>query len=138
MNQKAVVENREYHPLTGQEQFVLCEDGNGSKFVCPEELPSRAPAGTVGLPSCGKHLAGKISFFLSLFRGAERKDEFCRDVVGIYPMLEDDRTWLLALVFLFRAGCRRRQWPAAMSCAFSPTTGCFRLKTPCQRAALGI
>ena len=27
------------------------------------------------------------------------KDEFCRDVVGIYPMLEDDRTWLLAVDF---------------------------------------
>lgn len=27
------------------------------------------------------------------------KDEFCRDVVGIYPMLEDDRTSLLAVGF---------------------------------------
>ena len=27
------------------------------------------------------------------------KDEFCRDVVGIYPTLEDDRTWLLAVDF---------------------------------------
>lgn len=27
------------------------------------------------------------------------KDEFCRDVVGIYPMLEGDRTWLLAVDF---------------------------------------
>ena len=27
------------------------------------------------------------------------KDEFCRDVAGIYPMLEDDRTWLLAVDF---------------------------------------
>lgn len=27
------------------------------------------------------------------------KDESCRDVVGIYPMLEDDRTWLLAVDF---------------------------------------
>lgn len=27
------------------------------------------------------------------------KDEFCRDVVGIYPMLEDNHTWLLAVDF---------------------------------------
>lgn len=27
------------------------------------------------------------------------KDEFCRDVVGIYPVLEDGRTWLLAVDF---------------------------------------
>ena len=27
------------------------------------------------------------------------KDELCRDVVGIYPTLEDDRTWLLAVDF---------------------------------------
>lgn len=27
------------------------------------------------------------------------KDPFCRDVVGIYPMLEDNRTWLLAADF---------------------------------------
>ena len=27
------------------------------------------------------------------------KDELCRDVVGIYPALEDDRTWLLAVDF---------------------------------------
>lgn len=47
MNRKAVVEGREYRlletvpSLTGQEQFVLCEDANGSKFICPEELWSR-------------------------------------------------------------------------------------------------
>lgn len=28
-----------------------------------------------------------------------RKDEFCRDVIGIYAMLEDNRTWLLAVDF---------------------------------------
>ena len=27
------------------------------------------------------------------------KDELCRDIVGIYPTLEDDRTWLLVVDF---------------------------------------
>lgn len=42
--------------------------------------------------------------FMSLTANAVRahlwgKDAFCRDVVGIYPMLEDDQTWLLAVDF---------------------------------------
>lgn len=165
MNQTAVVGNCEYHllgivpSLTGQGQFVLCEDGNGSKFVCPEELWLRhAPLPEPSAPvHAGSTSREKIDFFLSLFRGrgdlyAKRycnlktgksgyvpacrnewlpgicdkkahrcpecpnrafkplsaqpvrahlmgKDEFCRDVVGIYPMLEDDRTRLLAVDF---------------------------------------
>lgn len=165
MNPKAIVESREYHlletisSLTGQEQFALCEDGNGSKFICPEELwRSHAPQPELLAPvHAGSTSREKIDFFLSLFRGrtdlyAKRyynlktgksgyvptcrnewlpgicdkkmnrcpefpnrafkalstqtvrahlmgKDEFCRDVVGIYPMLEDDRTWLLAVDF---------------------------------------
>lgn len=165
MNRKAVVEGREYRlletvpSLTGQEQFVLCEDGNGSKFICPEELWSRhtPQPEPLALVHAGSTSQEKIDFFLSLFRGrsdlyAKRyynlktgksgyvpacrnewlpgicdkkayrcpecpnrafkplsvqtarshlmgKDEFCRDVVGIYPMLKDDRTWLLAVDF---------------------------------------
>ena len=42
--------------------------------------------------------------FMSLTANAVRahfwgKDAFCRDVVGIYPMLENDQTWLLAVDF---------------------------------------
>lgn len=42
MDRKAVIENCDYHlletvpSLTGQELFVLYEDGDGNKFVCPE------------------------------------------------------------------------------------------------------
>lgn len=165
MNQTAVVENREYHllktvpSLIRQGQFVLCEDGDGNQFVCPEELwRSHAPQPEPSAPvHAGSTSREKIDFFLSLFHGrsdlyAKRycnlktgksgyvpacrnewlpgicdkkthrcpecpnrafkplsaqtvrahlmgKDEFCRDVVGIYPMLEDDRTWLLAVDF---------------------------------------
>lgn len=165
MNRKAVVENCDYHlletvpSLTGQGQFVLCEDGDGNKFVCPEELwLSHAPQPEALAPvHAGSTSQEKIDFFLSLFRGRDNlyakryynlktgksgyvpacqnewlpgicdkkahrcpecpnrafksltaktirahlmgKDEFCRDVVGIYPMLEDDRAWLLAVDF---------------------------------------
>lgn len=165
MNQNAVIENRDYHlletlpSLTGQGHFVLCEDSNGNKFVCPKDLWFRhAPQPETLAPvHAGSVSREKIDFFLSLFRGrnnlyAKRyynlktgksgyvpacqnewlpgicdkkkhrcpecpnrafkplsaqtvrahlmgKDEFCRDVVGIYPMLEDDRTWLLAVDF---------------------------------------
>nr|WP_325204237.1 DEAD/DEAH box helicase family protein [uncultured Oscillibacter sp.] len=165
MNQNAVIENRDYHllaivpSLTGQGHFVLCEDSDGNKFVCPKALwLRRAPQPETSAPvHAGSTSREKINFFLSLFRGrndlyAKRyynlktgksgyvpacrnewlpgicdkktnrcpecpnrafkplsaqtvrahlmgKDEFCRDVVGIYPMLEDDRTWLLAVDF---------------------------------------
>ena len=165
MNRKAAVENCDYHlletvpSLTGQEQFVLCEDGDGNKFVCPEELwLSHAPQPEALAPvHAGSTSQEKMDFFLSLFRGRDNlyakryynlktgksgyvpacqnewipgicdkkayrcpecpnrafrpltvqtvrahlmgKDECCRDVVGIYPMLENDRTWLLAVDF---------------------------------------
>ena len=165
MNRKAVIENCDYHlletvpSLTGQELFVLCEDGDGNKFVCPEEFwPSHAPQQEALAPvHAGSTSQEKTDFLLSLFRGRDNlyakryynlktgksgyvpacqnewlpgicdkkayrcpecpnrafkpltvqtvrahlmgKDEFCRDVVGIYPMLEDDRTWLLAVDF---------------------------------------
>ena len=165
MNRKAVVENCDYRlletvpSLNRQEQFVLCEDDDGNKFVCPEELwLSHAPQPEALAPvHAGSTSQEKIDFFLSLFRGRDNlyakryynlktgksgyvpacqnewlpgicdkkvhrcpecpnrafksltaktirahlmgKDEFCRDVVGIYPMLEDDRAWLLAVDF---------------------------------------
>lgn len=137
----------------------MCEDGDGNKFVCPEEIwLSHAPQPETLAPvHAGSTSQEKIDFFLSLFRGRDNlyakryynlktgksgyvpacqnewipgicdkkayrcpecpnrafkpltvqtirahlmgKDEFCRDVVGIYPMLENDRTWLLAVDF---------------------------------------
>ena len=77
MNQKAVVENREYHllktvpSLTRQGQFVLCEDDDGNQFVCPEEFwRSHAPQSKPLAPvHAGSTSREKIDFFLSLFRG---------------------------------------------------------------------
>ena len=162
MTPKAVIENRDYHLLetvpllSGQEKFVLCEDSDGNRFVCPEDFwlrhtPTPEEAAPVRADSTSQE---KIDCFLSLLRGREGlyakryynlksgksgyvpvcqnewvpgicdkkayrcpecpnrafkpltaqvvrahlmgKDEFCRDVVGIYPMLENDCTWLLA------------------------------------------
>ncbi len=165
MERTAVIENREFHlletvpSLNGQERFILCEDHNSSRFVCPEEfwlhhVPEPKTAAPVHTGSTSRE---KIGFFLSLFRGRENlyarryynfktgksgyvpacqnewrpglcdkkahrcpecpnraftplteetirahlmgKDEFCRDVVGIYPTQEDDRPCLLAIDF---------------------------------------
>ncbi len=165
MTPKAVIENRDYHLLetvpllSGQEKFVLCEDSDGNRFVCPEDFwlrhtPTPEEAAPVRADSTSQE---KIDCFLSLLRGREGlyakryynlksgksgyvpvcqnewvpgicdkkayrcpecpnrafkpltaqvvrahlmgKDEFCRDVVGIYPMLENDCTWLLAVDF---------------------------------------
>ena len=165
MTPKAVIENRDYHLLetvpllSGQERFILCEDSDGNRFVCPEDFwlrhtPTPEKAAPVRADSTSQE---KIDCFLSLLRGREGlyakryynlksgksgyvpvcqnewvpgicdkkayrcpecpnrafkpltaqvvrahlmgKDEFCRDVVGIYPMLENDCTWLLAVDF---------------------------------------
>ena len=37
------------------------------------------------------------------------KDELCRDVMGIYPTLEDDRTWLLPMPADWVADCSPRR-----------------------------
>jgi len=165
MNQTAIIENCNYHlleavpSLNGQEMFILCEDNNGNKFVCPDDFWfQHAPEPEVTAPvHTGSDAQEKITFFLSLFQGRENlyakryynlktgksgyvpacqnewrpgicdkksyrcpdcpnrqfipltektvrahlmgKDEFCRDVVGIYPMLEADSTRLLAVDF---------------------------------------
>lgn len=58
------------------------------------------------------------------------KDEFCRDVVGIYPMLEDDRTWLLAVDF------DEESWREDAS-AFRETCLAFNLTPAVERSRSG-
>ena len=142
--------------LDGEGQYVLCADGEGGQYVCPESLWPRQPAQSGGV-SADSSAQEKIALFLSLFRGREDvcarryyslktgksgyvplcrnewepglcdkkthpcpacpnrafvpltaqivkahlvgQDGYGRDVAGIYPMLEDDRTWLLAADF---------------------------------------
>ena len=161
-NESAVIGGHAYRlikllpSLDGEGQYVLCADGEGGQYVCPESLWPRQPAQSGGV--CADSSAQeKIALFLSLFRGREDvcarryyslktgksgyvplcrnewepglcdkkthpcpacpnrafvpltaqivkahlvgQDGYGRDVAGIYPMLEDDRTWLLAADF---------------------------------------
>lgn len=84
MNQKAVIENRDYRlpepvpSLIGQGQFVLCEDSNGNKFVYSEEFWFRhAHKSEATAPvHAGSASQETIAFFLSLFR--ERVNLYAR------------------------------------------------------------
>ena len=58
------------------------------------------------------------------------QDEFCRDVVGIYPMLEDDRTWLLAVDF------DEESWREDTS-AFRETCLAFNITPAVERSRSG-
>lgn len=79
MHKKAVIEGHAYtlletiSSLAGQERFILCEDGDGKRFVCPEELWNRHALQQE--PSAPVHTAStsqeKIEFFLSLFQGRD-------------------------------------------------------------------
>lgn len=79
MNKSVVIDNRDYHLLetlpllTGQERFVLCEDSDGNKFVCPEDIwLLHAPKPEAMAPvHAGSASQEKIDFFLSLFHGRE-------------------------------------------------------------------
>lgn len=81
---------RYYNLKTGKSGYVpacrnewlpgICDK---KAYRCPE-CPNRAFK-PLSAQTARSHLMGK--------------DEFCRDVVGIYPMLKDDRTWLLAVDF---------------------------------------
>lgn len=145
--------------LVGETGYVICEDAEGKRFVCPEDLwLENVPQAEQTAPVCThSSTQEKIECFLSMFRGRDglyarryystktgkngytpvcknewaqglcnkRKykcadcpnrafvplsfeavkahlrgnDPLCRDVAAIYPMREDNTTWLLAADF---------------------------------------
>ena len=145
--------------LVGEAGYVICEDAEGKRFVCPENLwLENVPQAEQTAPVCThSSTQEKIECFLSVFRGREElyarryhstksgksgytpvcknewaqglcdkrqykcadcpnrafvslnyeavkahlrgNDPLCRDVVAIYPMCEDNTTWLLAADF---------------------------------------
>lgn len=145
--------------LVGEAGYVICEDAEGKRFVCPEELwLENVPQTEQAAPVCThSSTQEKIECFLSVFRGREElyarkyystktgksgytpvcknewaqglcdkrkykcadcpnrafvslnyeavkahlrgNDPLCRDVAAIYPMREDNTTWLLAADF---------------------------------------
>ena len=145
--------------LVGEAGYVICEDAEGKRFVCPEELwLENVPQTEQAAPVCThSSTQEKIECFLSMFRGREEmyarryystktgksgytpvcknewvqglcdkrrykcadcpnrafvslnyeavkahlrgNDPLCRDVAAIYPMREDNTTWLLAADF---------------------------------------
>lgn len=145
--------------LVGEAGYVICEDTEGKRFVCPEELwLENVPQTEQAAPVCThSSTQEKIECFLSMFRGREElyarryystktgksgytpvcknewvqglcdkrrykcadcpnrafvslnyeavkahlrgDDPLCRDVAAIYPMCEDNTTWLLAADF---------------------------------------
>ena len=162
MNQTAILSKMTYRlmeiiPGLDSASYVLCEDGMGQRFVCPQELwEASAPAPTTRVHAKSP-ASEKIALFLERFHGrddvyAKRwynfktqksgyapacrnewvrgvcdkkkqrcadcpnrayipltpelvrahligRDENCRDVVGIYPLLPDDTTRLLCADF---------------------------------------
>lgn len=165
MDKVSRIDGREYTlieqlpALAGEAGYVICEDAEGKRFVCPEDLwlenvPQREQSAPVCTHSSTQE---KIECFLSMFRGREElyarryystktgksgytpvcknewvqglcdkrrykcadcpkqafvplnfeavkahlrgNDPLCRDVAAIYPMCEDNTTWLLAADF---------------------------------------
>lgn len=82
---------RRYHNLkTGKSGYVPACQNEWKPGVCDKRARK--------CPDCPSRA------FLPLTASVIRahlwgRDAFCRDVVGIYPMLEDGRTWLLAVDF---------------------------------------
>lgn len=165
MNNKAIINGQEYKllellPLMDHDlRVILCEDSNGKRMVCSEQLWRDNAIYDTYIPPVHTHSSAreKIEFFLSVFKGrpdvyARRyyspktgkngytpvcknewihglcdkknhkcpecpnrafesltaetvklhlrgRDSLCRDVVGIYPMLEDNTTYLLVADF---------------------------------------
>lgn len=165
MDKVSRIDGREYTliaqlpALVGEAGYVICEDAEGKRFVCPEELwLENVPQTEQAAPVCThSSTQEKIECFLSMFRGREEmyarryystktgksgytpvcknewvqglcdkrrykcadcpnrafvslnyeavkahlrgNDPLCRDVAAIYPMREDNTTWLLAADF---------------------------------------
>lgn len=165
MDKISQIDGREYTlieqlpALVGDAGYVICEDAEGKRFVCPGDLwLENVPQTEQTAPVCThSSTQEKIECFLSMFRGREglyarryystktgksgytpvcknewaqrlcdkRKykcvdcpnralvplsfeavkahlrgnDPLCRDVAAIYPMREDNTTWLLAADF---------------------------------------
>ena len=165
MDKVSRIDGREYTlieqlpALVGDVGYVICEDAEGKRFVCPEDLwLENVPQTELAAPVCThSSTQEKIECFFSMFRGREglyarryystktgksgytpvcknewaqglcdkRKykcadcpnrafvplsfeavkthlrgnDPLCRDVAAIYPMREDNTTWLLAADF---------------------------------------
>lgn len=165
MDKVSRIDGREYTliaqlpALVGEAGYVICEDAEGKRFVCPEDLwLENVPQTEQAAPVCThSSTREKIECFLSVFRGREElyarkyystktgksgytpvcknewaqglcdkrkykcadcpnrafvslnyeavkahlrgNDPLCRDVAAIYPMREDNTTWLLAADF---------------------------------------
>lgn len=165
MDKVSRIDGREYTlieqlpALVGEAGYVICEDAEGKRFVCPEDLwLENVPQTEQAAPVCThSSTQEKIECFLSMFRGREEmyarryystktgksgytpvcknewvqglcdkrrykcadcpnrafvslnyeavkahlrgNDPLCRDVAAIYPMREDNTTWLLAADF---------------------------------------
>lgn len=165
MDKVSRIDGREYTlieqlpALVGEAGYVICEDAEGKRFVCPEDLwLENVPQTEQAAPVCThSSTREKKECFLSVFRGREElyarkyystktgksgytpvcknewaqglcdkrkykcadcpnrafvslnyeavkahlrgNDPLCRDVAAIYPMREDNTTWLLAADF---------------------------------------
>lgn len=165
MDKISRIDGREYTlieqlpALVGEAGYVICEDAEGKRFVCPEDLwLENVPQTEQAAPVCThSSTQEKIECFLSVFRGREElyarryhsaktgksgytpvcknewvqglcdkrrykcadcpnrafvplnfeavkahlrgNDPLWRDVAAIYPMCEDNTTWLLAADF---------------------------------------
>ena len=73
------IDGREYNlidrlpSLAGEAGYVICEDAEGKRFVCPEDLwLENVPQAEQTAPVCTHSSAQeKIECFLSMFRGRE-------------------------------------------------------------------
>lgn len=196
MNSQAIIDGKEYRlievypSLDSHISYILCENSDGDRYVCPAELWQCCASKMEGEASVNTNSSAqeKIALFLSLFRGREGlyakryynlksgksgyvpacqnewvpgicnkkahkcpdcpnrafmpltektvrahligRDSYCRDVAGIYPMMEDDSTWLLAADFDEEA------WQEDVS-AVRKTCGLFGITPAVERSRSG-
>ena len=91
MTPKAVIENRDYHLLetvpllSGQEKFVLCEDSDGNRFVCPEDFwlrhtPTPEEAAPVRADSTSQE---KIDYLVTMRNSGRNRVQDYADKFGV-------------------------------------------------------